>query len=365
MSSLSSLNLKQRFLGITAGFVVLTALSSQAFFTRQARADLELRLGEKAAFINKTYALSIATALVQKDDILLLQVINNLEEDPEISSVLVVDQRGSVRYHADTEKLGAKIEDTWVQKVLETGEGSMMAYSNEAGKALALVTPLKVPGLNQPLGVVRIDLTYRRISEALKSSRTRFGWVVFGSIGTCCALMFVFLSRWILEPLGALQNAIGAVNPAVPEPTIPRMPEPIGGVSTALNELLGRFKNENQRQWMDQRQRADQERIWVDQLSRSLLPGSRILLVDKDNLLISDSENPTMKGAKRPHLLDLIKDSNFATLLTDAFQREGEVVRGPVTFDDQNCFATVLSVPAEQSVMVKTLIALSTTKEAV
>jgi len=49
---------------------------------------------------------------------------------------------------------------------------------------------------------------------------------------------------------------------------------------------------------------------------------------------------------------------NFANLLTNAFRQEGQVVRGAVVFENKNYQAAILSVPAQQSVTVKTLIAL-------
>ena len=45
---------------------------------------------------------------------------------------------------------------------------------------------------------------------------------------------------------------------------------------------------------------------------------------------------------KAAHLLDLITDVNFANLVGAAFQKEGEVMRGPVLFHDQPYEAAIL-----------------------
>ncbi len=62
-------------------------IAEQSLLMKQARVALESRLSEKASFINTFYAFLIADALQRKDDVTLLQVINRLEEDPEILSV--------------------------------------------------------------------------------------------------------------------------------------------------------------------------------------------------------------------------------------------------------------------------------------
>src|SRR3989338_5845180 len=63
-----SLNLSKRFLLLFGGLVLLTAFSARLFYTRQETADLEIRLNEKAVFINGYYATRIAESLVRKDD---------------------------------------------------------------------------------------------------------------------------------------------------------------------------------------------------------------------------------------------------------------------------------------------------------
>ena len=149
---------------------------------------MEMRLREKATFINTFYAFLIADALQRNDDVTLQQVISRLEEDPEISSVIVVDDNGEVRYHADPEKVGTQWDDPLIQKALETGEGVMAPFTNSGGRALALVSPLKVRATAHPIGAVRIDLTYRHIEDQLAQIRpAAFIWSSWGSSASASA----------------------------------------------------------------------------------------------------------------------------------------------------------------------------------
>src|SRR5262245_15394520 len=94
MQLLSQLNLSKRFLVILAAVVCTTVFSAQWYYGSQERVYLELRLKEKAAFLHKFYAFLISDLLIRKDDITLLQVANGLEQQEEVTSVIVVDQKG-------------------------------------------------------------------------------------------------------------------------------------------------------------------------------------------------------------------------------------------------------------------------------
>jgi hypothetical protein len=148
----------------------------------------------------------------------------------------------------------------------------------------------------------------------------------------------------------------------LPEPNLPNLPDEFGPVHLAINDLVVRFKAELQHQTLNQQVRGEQEKAWVRQLVGTFVPQARLILADKDNRVLSDSVNGAPTRSEKRHLLDLIKDVNFATLLSNAFQKEGEVVQGPVIFQDASYQASVLSVPTQQSVIVKTLIALQPLK---
>src|SRR4029077_5572172 len=150
MNFLKSLELPKRFAVMTALLILITGLSAQMFYTRQERTDLEMRLREKSTFINTFYSFLIADSLVRKDDVTLLQVVNRLEEDQEVTAVTVLDQRNEIRYHADPQKVGLPLEDPLVKNVLQSGDAIVTSFQNSGGNALALVSPLKVQGVAQP-----------------------------------------------------------------------------------------------------------------------------------------------------------------------------------------------------------------------
>lgn len=350
-------NLTHRFLLLMGGLVLFTAFSSQAFYARQERTNLETRLREKANFINNFYAFLIADALVRKDDVTLQQVANRLEEDQEIFSVVVTDAKGYVRYNRDAEKVGLPTEDPAIATALKTGEAVISTYQNSGGKALALLTPLKVAGLNGPLGAIRIDLTHNTIEKQVKSSRRRFWFIVLGSMVTCAGFVSFFVQRWVLAPIETMKGSLAVMNPASPEGSLKHFTDEMGEVANALNRLLDKIRAEMQHQSVALSGRGEKERDWIFQLAATFIPGARILIADKDNRLLADTEAAPTKG-KRAHLLDLISDSAFAALLTSAFEKEGVAARGDVSFQGKPYLALILSVPSAQSVAVKTIIAL-------
>lgn len=354
------LDLSMRFATLGAVIALMIAMVARTYFVRQQRNAMELRLREKVLFINKFYDFLIADSLARKDDVTLLQVINRLEEDPEITSVLVVDQKKEVRYHVDPEKIGSIWEeDTLIDNVLKSGEGVVTPFKNSGGKAVVLVSPLNVTGIPQSLGAVRIELTHRHIEKQIAQSETHFYLVTLGAMLFCIGLMFMGVKRWISHPLNALRQALAGMNPLSLEGNLPETSDEWGRLHTALNDLFLRLKAEWQTQQSDTQNRAHQEKDLIEQLARSFLPDTRVIMADKDNRVLSDSGNGVHPYSEETyHLLDLITDANFANLINTAFQKEGDVVRGPVVFQDKAYEAAVLSVPAHHTVLVKTLITL-------
>jgi hypothetical protein len=351
-----ALSLGARFSLLTAALLAVALLMGDQFALRQTRTVMDMRLREKATFINNFYSFLIADALIRKDDITLLQVVDQLEKDQEITSVLVVDQKGLVRYNVDAEQIGSVVEDPLLKKVLETGEGSLSAYRNAGGQALALASPLKVQGQPKPLGALRIEFTYRYIDKQLARTHQNFLMVLIGALSFCLGVMLAYVRRWVSGPMEILKSGVRRINPALLESQLPETPDEFGEVNAAIHELLFKVKAEIQNQQASLWTQADRERMLIDQLMRLLSPGSRVLLADKDNRIISDSEGAADSTV---HLLDLITDANFATLVAGAFQREGEALRGPAVFQEKPFEATVLRLPADLSKNVRTLIALT------
>jgi len=352
-------NLEYRFVAFTAVLFLAATLLAQSFMIRQERAALETRLGEKAAFINTFYAFLIADALSRKDDVTLLQVISRLEEDQEISSVIVVDNKGEVRYHIDAEKVGTLWNDPLLTKALQSGDGILTSGRNSGGRSLTLISPLKVSGQSSPIGAVKIDMTYRHIDKLLERYELSLRLVIVGLAISCVGFMLNFVRRWFLSPLTHLKKSIANINPLTLEPNLLETNSDFGQVHAELNLLVLRLKAELQSQQAAFFSGAENEKIVIDKIARSLMPESRVLVADRDNRVLSDTGNGTGPDHEvQSHLLDLITDANFANLVGTAFQKEGETVKGTVIFQEKSYDAVVLCLPDSQSKVVKTLIAL-------
>jgi HAMP domain-containing protein len=352
---LKDLNWKFGF--VASVLIVAIVLAAQTLLMKQARIGMETRLGEKAAFVNSFYSFLIADALQRKDDVTLLQVVNRLEEDPEVTSVVVVDEDSEIRYHADPDKLGTPLDDPLVKKALETGDGGMNPFRNTGGRALALVSPLKVQGKPRPIGAIRIDLTYRHVDDLIRKFDSSFHLAMLAFICMGIAVMIVFLRRWVTYPLEMTEKAIGALHLATAEPNFPERPDEFGRLNKAVNDMIMRYRTEFQDQiGAGPAGPAEVETDLVERILRSFFPQTLIFIADKDNKIISGTKESLPSGAPADHVLDLITDVNFANLVGAAFQKEGEPVQGPVLFHGRPYKAAVLCIPAHESKLVKTLI---------
>ena len=83
------LSLATRLTLLSAVLVLMSIITAESYFMRHERAMLELQLREKINFISNYYALGIAEALQRNDDVMLQQILLGLEQDSDITSVIV------------------------------------------------------------------------------------------------------------------------------------------------------------------------------------------------------------------------------------------------------------------------------------
>lgn len=365
------LSLSTRLTVLSGVLVLMSIVMAESYFMRHERAMLELQLRDKINFISNYYALGIAEALQRHDDVMLQQILMGLEQDSDITSVIVVDGKSRIRYHTDPEKIGDTLEDALVKRSMATGEAIATPIQNAGGKALELVTPLKARGQSTPLGIVRLEVTYRHIEEQVHAGPASFEMMATGCMFMVIGGVLWGYKNWVLAPMGTLRMLVSRINPALLEANLPESNDEFGQIYKTLNELLSKLKGE----WSAQREamkfQAADERVLVEQIIRGLLPSTRALLVDKDNQLICDTERDIDSSASGTiHLLDYARDANFSTLIRAAVQKEGEVARGPVQLEEHSYEASVLCIPQGQSKLVRMVIVLSpsnleTKKEAV
>jgi hypothetical protein len=171
--------------------------------------------------------------------------------------------------------------------------------------------------------------------------------------------MIACVRKWVTIPLEMLHRWLTSASPLMLEANLAEGSDYFGKINAALNELVVRIRSEFQGQQVEKVSEGDSEKHLLEQITRAFIPDSRLFMADKDNQILADTGSvsgvPSEAGR---HLLDLITDTNFANLVATAFQREGEVVRGEVVFQDKPYEAAVFKVPEFQSKSVKTLIAL-------
>ena len=215
MNNKPTFSLFTRLSWLTGFLALMSVVMAEVYFVHHERAILELSLREKINFITNYYALGIAEALQRDDDIMLQQIIGGMEQDHDITSVVVVDGKGDVRYHVDPEKVGSTLDDPIVKRALETGDGIATPITNAGGKALELVAPLKAKGQPVPQGAVRLEITYRHIEDQVHAGPASFEMMAMGVIFSCIGGVLWGFRRWVLVPLGRLRASVAQINPAL------------------------------------------------------------------------------------------------------------------------------------------------------
>jgi len=360
--------LKESLIGpislITLCIIVMSAVMMQGFLVWQEQRILESRLREKATFINNFYSYWVADSLVHKDDVALQQIITRLEQDPEVVSILVIDNHKEVRYSVDSSKIGTVWEDPLVNNALQSGDGIASTTKGNNGKALILVSPLKTQGQSAPIGAVRIEFTFSSIQNQIYGSMMRFLQLLVGLLIAGVGLMILFFQKWVLYPLFVLKEMISSLNPLALEANFPETPDEFGQVHRAMNDFIIRIKADYQNQPLPGTEKAGQERLLTEEILKAFLPGTRLLLAGSNNQVVSDTGESSDAGTTvQAHLLDLITDKAFGALLSEAFQQEGSTMRGAVTFQDKLYQAIIWRIPSSQPTSIRTIIALEPTAQ--
>jgi len=351
----------QRF-GFIGGLAfTIVILVAHVYYANRTERVLRERLIEKATFINTFLAFPFSLAISTKDDVSLVQITEQLEKQPEVLSVILADYQGEIRYSADQTKIGEPVEDPLIKKVMQSGQAEIDMYNTANGPAMAFTAPLMIAGRAKPLGVVRTDMTFKRIQEKMSQMRDGFFMYAIGVYILCMTLTLTALRHWVSMPILMLKGYLQRLTPGTAEANLPEGNDEFGQLNTALNELILKFKTEIQNISMQQQSQGIQEGDLIRQLLTTLEPEARLVLADKDNQIVTDTDpDSTTLGA---HLLDLMHDTVFGALVGKAFELEGQPAKGAVTLNDVVYQTTVLRLPESFSKGIRTLILLQKNKE--
>lgn len=353
-----------RRFGLLGGLAfMLVILVAHVYYSQRTEGVLKVRLIEKAQFINTFLAFPFSLAINTKDDVSLIQVASELEKQPDILSVILADADGEVRYSADQNKIGDIVGDQEMLKVLKSGQMEMITYFTGGGEATALIAPLIIQGRAKPLGVVRTDVTYKRINESVQQMRDGFFMYAIGIYIFCMTLTMTALRLWVSRPILLLKAYLHTLTPATIEANLPEGPDEFGQLNAGLNELIMRFKSELQTVAMQNIGNAVPETDLLRQVLTSLNPQARVVLANKDNVVVADTD--PVGATLGTHLLDLMHDAAFGMLVGKAFEAEGVPAIGPVMLNDEPLTATILRLPESFSRGIRTLILLHKNKETV
>jgi len=340
--------------GFAFTFVILI---THAYYAHRTADVLRQRLDQKAVFISGYLAFPFATSIQNKDDVTLVQIMDQLEKDPDVISAVVVDDRGEIRYSADPNKLGEENLDEDIKKVAETGEPILKRYTNNSGDAMTLVAPLKAQARARPLGIVRLDMTYKNVDEQTARSRDSFTFYAFGIFLFALSMTLSALRAWVSKPLAMLKNYLRTVSPLSAEASLPEGLDDLGQLNAAVNALILKFRSEIQNQVLAAAGQVTQEAELISQTLRGILPESRILMANRENIFISDSA--TEGNVLGQHVLDFASDPAFAPIVGTAFQQEGTPSRGTIVWNNESVHVTVLQLSDLISQGVKTLIVIN------
>lgn len=257
---------------VAVALTTAAVLSVGAVAERNTRRALTKEIEARLLLDARNLALSGSGAMLgDYPELILYPLAKELSaRQPELSTVVIVDNTGIIQGHPDSRQLGrkfslsAEVEQLPTQLALGSGEGLM----SDLGDLLATV-PVRHPD-GRPLGIVIVGMPRNYLDGVLATARREqtilLGVFLLLGVGTA----FVVMSQ-LLKPIVALRRGIERIGRGdLDTPLSLRDRTELGLLAGAINEMAAELKHAQAE--MLERERLAHEMELAQRIQRSLLP---------------------------------------------------------------------------------------------
>jgi len=292
-------------------------------------------------------------------------VMNWLRSDKRITEVVYLNANGTIRWHPQGQYIGMQFEDyEKTVGVLTDAIGQAYYSGNPKVRAVPkqpfydIAIPLKAKG-EVVIGILSLQVSREGADKIIKSAMRKY---VLGAVGVLILLgipLYIFLSHYVLGPLGSLRDNIDGVSAKSLNMKFPPRKDEIGEVADSLNGLLEKVRLEIDTLSEREKQRQGYEQSWWLAVLGTAVPrAAKALVVDEDNsVLFANFELNKPDPTQKLHLLDIVdsRQQDVLRLIGMAMDNPRQTMEGDTIFKGETAHVKVVQMHSETN-MRRTLI---------
>ena len=323
--------------------------------------SLEKEIQKRGEMLSEIFAPWCVKALETKDDIFLLGLLNSLKQQGVVYDV-IIDEEGKVIGHTDVYRLGKIYNDDITKKALQTNKFLIQSYEKSGKGFYDFGVPLL--SLAEKIGVLRFGLSKDELVENLGKFATKMKYLMWAMVIMFSGGVFVLVHYNVSRPLGKIKESVKLLGGQYLEYKIHTEDKSeIGEISKGIETFINQIKKELRFQEEKVKKYSLMEIERLEKILNTILEkaNKRVIVADANNSIIFSNINGRMfsPGQREKivgiHLLDVIKEGEFVTLLNNAFAKKGEVIKGTIDFSGKK-MVSILSIANEEQRGPKTII---------
>ncbi len=329
------------------------------------RRSLENELQKKGKILSEIFAPWCVKALEMGDDIFILGLLNSLKQQEDVQYNVILDEKGTVIGHTDVYRRGKEYKDDITQRALRANKFIIQLYQKDGKNFYDCGVPLL--NLGRKIGILRFGLSNDNLKVNLESFATNMNILMWIMIVILGGGVFFLVNYKVSKPLTKIGEALKLLGGQYLEYKIhintKNTKDEIGEISKEIERFIKQMKDELKFQEEKIKEGSLIEVRRLEKILNVILENTdkKMMIADVNNSIIVSNINgkdfPSFQKDKilGLHLLDIIKEEGFVSLLNSAFAKKEKIVKGEMELSGKK-MVTVLTLSNDGESGPKTIV---------
>ncbi len=302
--------------------IILFLLSASSLY--QQKLIFVEELTEQIISLGKKIIPACEKALEDKNDLNLLQYINQITENTNVAYAMILNPEGKILAHSQLNRWGKMYRGLEIKQALKSKKP--LIYKNK--KNIYIVFPLKKK--DKTIGILQIKTSSLPITQKLTTIKNTIYLTIFISLLLIGLWLLTILKFTLTAPLKNLNSVIESF--PLPQSSSPIQKE-FGGFNSLKQKINNIFKHFKSEQLFFQNQSLSSKEcmnILLKNIGQTLNEGN--LLLDSNNkiIFINNSACKILNLKKNDilncHILDIFKNPKILNIIKKALNNPNQTV---------------------------------------
>lgn len=318
---------------------------------------LHTDLLNQAKLTIQNYSPLISSALQKKDDISLMNYLDSIKKNPQVSHIKVISPEGIILCHNNVQ-LWNKHDTSNETKNILVSTITLIQKNVEGYNYSELI----FDSTGNKIGYISIGLLTEKINNELDSKKRQILFIVLTLLFIYMLFNFFLYKRFIKSPLQNITNVLNSflLGKSTDKIKIDKIND-YTEISLAVNKILDKLhKREKESVAAETSQITLQN---VIKIVRSVAQDGVIILNNEDNVTFSDMKASELLKVEYPlpptkrHILDITTNETIINTLKEAIKNLGSVLT--VIVKELNLKATIVAIDNDDKNHIATIISLT------